>query len=82
MQLEPGNELMALAQTIEGFIGIESARSGLGITVSYWKHMDAINNWRENAEHLVAKDRAKQGWYKSFTSTIAKIESSRRFKKD
>ena len=31
-----------LAATQPGFLGIESARDGLGITVSYWEGLEAI----------------------------------------
>lgn len=72
-------ELMQLAKQVPGFIGIESARDGLGITVSYWESMDAINTWRTNSAHVMAKNKGRSEWYKSFTSTITRIESSHSF---
>lgn len=72
-------ELMVLALEIPGFLGIESARDDLGITVSYWESMEAINSWKTNSAHMVAKNKGKSEWYKSFTSTITKIESSHSF---
>ena len=37
-----------LAKQQPGFLGVESARgnSGLGITISYWESLDAIENWK------------------------------------
>lgn len=34
--------MVELAQEQEGFLGIESAREGVGITVSYWDSLEAI----------------------------------------
>lgn len=34
---EMADFMVALAGTQEGFLGVESARNELGITVSYWK---------------------------------------------
>jgi heme-degrading monooxygenase HmoA len=42
-----------LAAQQVGYLGVESVRdqNGLGITVSYWKSLDAIKLWKENAAH-------------------------------
>ncbi|MFV0540237.1 MAG: antibiotic biosynthesis monooxygenase family protein [Aestuariibaculum sp.] len=32
----------------------ESARETIGITVSYWESLDAIKNWKQQTDHLVA----------------------------
>jgi heme-degrading monooxygenase HmoA len=40
-----------LAAQQPGYLGMESAREGLGITVSYWESLEAIRNWKQNAEH-------------------------------
>lgn len=34
--------ILKIAQQQPGFLGYESARSGLGISVSYWSSLDAI----------------------------------------
>ena len=68
------NRMMELAQQQPGFIGIESARDEIGITVSYWKSLEAIQAWKNNAEHLVAQQLGKEKWYEWFTTRIAKIE--------
>ena len=43
-----------LAQQQDGFLGIESAREEIGITVSYWRDLESIRRWHENAEHKLA----------------------------
>jgi heme-degrading monooxygenase HmoA len=74
-----GYEAMAqkmeeLAATMPGFLGIESARDGLGITVSYWDSLSAISHWRQQAEHRVAQQRGYEIWYESFKLRICLIE--------
>lgn len=63
-----------LARDIEGYLGIESARSGLGITVSYWKDLAAIATWKQQIDHQQAQKLGKEKWYQSYTIRIAKVE--------
>ena len=63
-----------LAQQQDGFIGMESAREEVGITVSYWRNLDAIKQWKANSEHLVAQRMGRATWYQAFTTRIAKVE--------
>ncbi|TCS64197.1 antibiotic biosynthesis monooxygenase family protein [Varunaivibrio sulfuroxidans] len=68
--------MVELAQNMPGFLGMDSVRdaAGLGITVSYWRDARAIDNWKENAEHLDAQRRGRAGWYEDFTLHIARVE--------
>ena len=50
-------KMVELASQQLGFLGIDSAREVLGITVSYWADMESIKAWKLNAEHLVAQER-------------------------
>lgn len=68
------DKMVELAKLQEGFLGVESARSDLGITVSYWRDLESIRNWRENAEHTIAREKGRKDWYKSFKVRIAKVE--------
>lgn len=63
-----------LAKTQPGFLGIESVREGLGITVSYWKDLDSITQWKANAEHQNAQRLGNEQWYSSFQLRIARVE--------
>jgi heme-degrading monooxygenase HmoA len=63
-----------LAQNQEGFLGIESARSEIGISVSYWKDLDSIRKWKAQTEHRVAQEKGKSIWYDQFKLRIAKVE--------
>ena len=64
-----------------GFLGFESARNEIGITVSYWKDLDSIRNWRDNAEHTIARLTGRKKWYKSFKVRISKVERDYGFEK-
>jgi heme-degrading monooxygenase HmoA len=63
-----------LAKQQDGFIGIDSAREEVGITVSYWRDLDSIKIWKENVAHLQAQKLGKEKWYKSYAVRIAKVE--------
>ena len=66
--------MVQLASAQPGFLGVESARDGLGITVSYWDSLDAIKNWKRHAEHQEAQRLGRQQWYSRFRVRIAKVE--------
>lgn len=66
--------MVALAAQQPGFLGVESARDGVGITVSYWTDLESIRAWKANAEHLEAQRLGHQKWYASFKTRIAKVE--------
>jgi heme-degrading monooxygenase HmoA len=71
---EMADKMVALAAVQPGFLGIESAREDLGITVSYWTDLESIKRWKSNAEHLVAQQLGHEKWYSSFKTRIAKVE--------
>ena len=70
-----------LVPTQPGFLGFESAREGLGITVSYWESLEAIAAWKQNYEHLVAQRRGHADWYRSFKVRICRVEREYGFAK-
>lgn len=72
-------KMVELAKAQPGFIGMESARSEIGITVSYWKSLEAIKNWKANMEHLEAQEKGKTTWYKNYKVRIAKVEREYEF---
>ncbi|MBI3512029.1 MAG: antibiotic biosynthesis monooxygenase [Bacteroidetes bacterium] len=71
---EMAQRMEELAKTQAGFLGIESAKEEIGITVSYWKDTEAIKNWKQNSEHLFAQKMGREKWYASFKLRIAKVE--------
>ncbi len=71
---ETAEAMVALAAMQPGYLGIESAHSDIGITVSYWSDLDSIKKWKQNAQHLAAQKSGHQKWYENFTVRIARVE--------
>jgi heme-degrading monooxygenase HmoA len=76
---EMSDKMMELAKDQSGFLGVESSREQIGITVSYWKDLESIQKWRDNPEHHVAQRKGKEAWYRQFTTRIAKVERDYNF---
>jgi heme-degrading monooxygenase HmoA len=73
--------MFSLAAQQPGFLGVESAREGLGITVSYWESLEAIAAWKRNSDHMVAQQRGLALWYSAFKVRICRVERDYDFHK-
>jgi heme-degrading monooxygenase HmoA len=74
------DRMVELAGEQAGFLGIESVRDGaMGITVSYWNSMEAIDGWRKHVEHREAQRRGRDAWYEEYNVRIARVEILRSF---
>lgn len=71
---EMAQKMVELAALQPGFLGVESAREGVGITVSYWSDLESIKSWKANAEHLEAQRQGRDQWYRSYKTRISKVE--------
>ncbi len=71
---EMAARMVELAAQQPGFLGAESARESVGITVSYWADLESIKVWKDNAEHIIAQEKGQKIWYKEYKTRIAKIE--------
>jgi heme-degrading monooxygenase HmoA len=67
-------EMEELAMKQPGFLGVESAREGLGITVSYWESLEAIKNWKAHERHLFAQKLGREQWYREYKTRICLVE--------
>ncbi len=65
--------MLELASRQPGFLGVESAHDGLGITVSYWVDEQAAAAWKGVAEHLVAQQRGRKVWYSDYRVRVATV---------
>ncbi len=68
------DKMVDLAAKQQGFLGLESVRDKIGITVSYWESLEAIKNWKMNIEHTEARNKGRAIWYKQFNVRICKVE--------
>jgi heme-degrading monooxygenase HmoA len=70
-----------LASRQPGYLGFESARNMLGISISYWESMEAIASWKANADHLFAQKQGRARWYSWYKVRICKVEREYAFSK-
>ena len=67
-------KMVELVKQQPGYLGHESARNAIGITVSYWDSIDAIKKWKSVSEHLIAQQMGKDKWYSSYKTRICVVE--------
>lgn len=73
------NLMVSTAKQQRGFLGIESARNEIGITVSYWDSTDAILKWKADTQHLLAQKFGRDKWYEHYKVRICKVERDYEF---
>lgn len=81
------NQMEVLAKQQSGFLGMDSARNdtstalngAVGITVSYWESLEAIKNWKQQTDHLVAQQKGRQDWYSWYNVRICMVEHEYEF---
>lgn len=71
---DTSERMVELAKTMEGYLGIESAREDVGITVSYWSSLESIKNWKLHSDHLEAQKKGRFTWYSKYKVRICKVE--------
>jgi heme-degrading monooxygenase HmoA len=71
---EMAEEMVRLASLQPGYLGHESARDRLGITISYWESLEAIQHWKAQSDHLLAQKYGREKWYSAYSTRIAKVE--------
>ena len=79
--IETAQKMEALAKQQKGYLGIESVRSEIGTTVSYWQTLEDITNWKNNIEHTAIRNLGRELWYKQYQLRICKVEREYGFEK-
>lgn len=76
-------QMVELASQQPGFLGVDSIRdkNGIGITVSYWDSLEAIQQWKEHAAHQIAQEKGKKQWYERYSVRVCKVEREYGFKR-
>lgn len=72
-------EMENMAREQDGFLGMESARNEIGVTVSYWTSLKAIKNWKANTKHLQAQKEGREQWYTNYKVRICLVEHDYEF---
>lgn len=78
---EAAQRMELLAKKQPGYLGIESTRGEIGITVSYWENNQAIIAWKNNLEHTEIRNLGREKWYKKYQLRICKVEREYGFDK-
>lgn len=78
---EMAKKMEDLAKLQDGYLGIESVRNEVGITVSYWENVASIIKWKNNVEHTIAREKGRELWYKKYQLRICKVERDYGFSK-
>lgn len=76
---EMANQMLELAKLQPGFLGEESVREEIGITISYWESLEAIAKWKNNTQHIQAQQLGKEKWYKRYKLRVARVERDTEF---
>jgi heme-degrading monooxygenase HmoA len=71
---EMAAQMEALAAEQPGYLGVESARNDIGITVSYWESLEAIRHWKAQTDHLFAQQMGREKWYSAYKTRVCKVE--------
>jgi heme-degrading monooxygenase HmoA len=78
---EMADKMHQLAREQPGFLGMESAKDEIGITVSYWASLEAIKNWKQHIDHLEAQKLGRKQWYSWYRTRICRVEKDYSFQK-
>lgn len=70
-----------LAKIQPGYLGFESARDTIGISVSYWESLKAIADWKANTDHIIAQQSGIEKWYSHYKVRICLVEREYEFEK-
>lgn len=70
---DAARHVLEIARQQPGFLGYESARQDMGISVSYWESLEAIQAWREHPEHRKVQQREAE-WYRESRIRVCKVE--------
>ena len=71
---ETAERMLELAGQQPGYLGVESVREDIGITVSYWRDLESIKAWKAVTEHREAQSKGREKWYSAFKTRIALVE--------
>lgn len=72
--VQMAREMETLVQQQPGYLGHESARDEVGITVSYWTSLEAIRAWKNETRHRMAQHLGREKWYRNYKVRICKVE--------
>lgn len=79
---EANQRMEELVADQPGYLGMDSARSCLGVTVSYWTDEASIAAWRDHLEHAAIREQGRDQWYERYTVRVARVERAYDWSRD
>ena len=68
-------KLQGLVENQPGYLGVRSVTERKReVTVSYWRTLEDIQNWKERPHHATAQALGKSKWYSDYQVEICKME--------
>mgnify|MGYP003471189357 FL=1 len=43
------------------------------LAVSYWESAEQIRQWKQNAEHMIAQEKGRSKWYRSYSVQVVEV---------
>lgn len=75
--LDIAAELRPILEDVEGFISVERFQSitdpGKLLSISFFENEDAVQRWRNIAEHRVAQSQGRAGIFKNYRLRVASV---------
>ena len=70
------HRLVEIAETYDGYIGIEPARNSdeSGVSAIYFRDLASIAAFARDPVHMVAKRKGREIWYPHYMIRICKVE--------
>jgi len=72
---QAASQMLEAVHKQPGFIAAYSVREedGIGITNSYWRDIQAIEAWKNDAAHRAIQAKGKNQWYQWFQLQVCEI---------
>lgn len=70
---EAVKRILEIAHQQPGFLGYEAARQDIGISVSYWESLEAIQAWKAHPEHRKVQE-METVWYGESRIRVSRVE--------
>ncbi|MEX0302466.1 MAG: antibiotic biosynthesis monooxygenase [Leisingera sp.] len=75
--LETAAELRPVLEEVEGFISVERFQSLSApeklLSLSFWRDEEAVQRWRQLAEHRAAQTRGRAGIFRDYRLRVAGV---------
>ncbi len=76
------DKLVEMVKQVPGYLGHESAREEIGITVVYFDSLEASKNWKMQPDHKTAQQNGRDKWYSAYKVRVCKVERDYGFEKE